>query len=540
MSTATILLCGGGIRHRALPIATVTSNAMLPVNGKPVVAWILDDLAARGIDTATVVLRAGDQRLREFLERVYARRMSLRLAPVPDQGGSIVRSLHAGLSANPEADAVRVVLGDTLIEDDLDPHPDFVYVGQTHEPDRWCVATVGQSGEIVHYHDKQHLPGDQHWALAGYYRFQDAGWLLRCVAACLDEDRRELSAVLTRYGQRRALRAQPVQSWLDFGNVDNYASAKLKLLRPRYFNSVEIDPVLHTLTKRSTHTAKLMDEVAWFQSLPPELQVLSPRLLDHGQDGQVAWYRQEYYGYPTLAELFVYGELEADVWLSILRRVLAVHGAMARVQGSVPADALRTMYWTKTWERIEALRVRHPDWTSLLTADVVRYNGRSLRNLHVLAPLLLERVERLVQTGKPGLLHGDLCFSNILFDVPHQIVRLIDPRGSFGEPGPWGDPRYDVAKLRHSACGWYDFILADFCELTEGEDGWHGTLLVPPAAVQVAGSFDKLLREAGFDPQDIKLLEGLLFVSMPPLHEGHPTRQKLMYLYGLSLLDEVL
>jgi hypothetical protein len=45
---------------------------------------------------------------------------------------------------------------------------------------------------------------------------------------------------------------------------------------------------------------------------------------------------------------------------------------------------------------------------------------------------------------------------------------------------------------------------------------------------------------AGYDLNEIKLLEGLLFVSMPPLHSDHPQRQRLMYLIGLELLNEVL
>lgn len=544
--TATILLCAGGMRLGALPIATASSNAMVPLNGRPVLAWILDDLARKGVTSAVVVRRDNDQQLAAFLGRAYARNMAVTEAVVPAAGGSIVRSLAAGLAAVPDAEAVRVVLGDTLIEDPLDAADDFVYVGQTQEPDRWCVAVTDAAGHITALHDKQSLPGRDHLALAGYYRFAHANLLRAAVHSVLAAAGRELSAVLHAYGAQRPLRALPVQSWFDFGNVDNYARAKLHLLRPRFFNAVQIDPVLHTLTKRSTKPGKLRDEVLWYEALPPALQVLAPRLLGSGTeqlpDGQpVGWYTIEYYGYPTLADLYVWGELELDVWLSILRRVLEVHARLAAVPGPLAEADLWSMLYDKTHERLAELRRLHPEWHSLLQAPTLQLGGKTLRNVAELEPQLTKALQALAASVKPGFVHGDLCFSNILFDVPSQIVRLIDPRGSFGAQGPWGDPRYDLAKLRHSVCGGYDLLMADFFAVEEPAPGEFALQVWRPEVSQrLASQFDQLLADAGHDPREVQLLESLLFLSMPPLHEGHPDRQRAMYLYGLALLNQVL
>ena len=53
----TVILCAGAIDYRELPLAVSESNAMIPVNGKPVIGWILDDLLRKGIDEAIVVAR---------------------------------------------------------------------------------------------------------------------------------------------------------------------------------------------------------------------------------------------------------------------------------------------------------------------------------------------------------------------------------------------------------------------------------------------------------------------------------------------------
>jgi len=54
--------------------------------------------------------------------------------------------------------------------------------------------------------------------------------------------------------------------------------------------------------------------------------------------------------------------------------------------------------------------------------------------------------------------HGDLCFSNMLFDKNTELLMLIDPKGALNEAEIWTDPYYDIAKLSHSICGMYDLF----------------------------------------------------------------------------------
>ncbi len=68
------------------------------------------------------------------------------------------------------------------------------------------------------------------------------------------------------------------------------------------------------------------------------------------------------------------------------------------------------------------------------------------------------------------LVHGDLCLSNILYDLRCRVCKFIDPRGSFGVPGIYGDPRYDVAKMYHSVYGLYDFITNDLFDVSIQEN----------------------------------------------------------------------
>jgi len=540
VDSLNILLCAGPIDVAHLPLGTNVSNAMVPVNGKPVVGWILDDLLAKGIDSATVVLRADDEHLRDFVRWAYGSRKKIETALL-EQDGSILHSLQTGLDHSKHDGLVRVILGDTLIRDSYDGDHDFAYISEVHESGRWCLVGTDSDGKIDRYIDKHaaHRNGSL-MALAGYYHLTRADLLRQALRESLHAGETELSQCLSRYGHYATIRTRQAREWFDFGHIDNLVDARRRLLQSRRFNRLTINPVLNTITKVSDHNEKLHDELNWYLALPDGLKVLTPRVLKHEVNGFLEVV-QDYYGYPTLAELFVYGNLHAGLWMSIVRHVLRVHREFCEYKGQLSSSSIGRMYLEKTIDRLETLRTIDDDWADLLSRETITHNGRELLNLPRLESEIQSRATALASSTDVCLIHGDLCFSNILFDVTNQIVRLIDPRGSFGEKGIYGDPRYDIAKLRHSIRGHYDFILADLFCLTEESPGqFESQLYIKGAAVTLNEHFDDAITESGYDLDEIRWIEGLLFLTMPPLHSDEPQRQRMMYLLGLELLNDVL
>ena len=535
----TIVLCGGSINFSNLPIATNQSNAMIPINGKPVLGWILDDLLVKGITSVVVVFREQDHRLRSFLMRSYGERMQLTLCPLTHEG-TIVQSLEAGLKIANADGLVRVILGDTLILDSYESTYDHVYVSEVESSRRWCLAFTRNDGVIVDYIDKKDVDITPKLALAGYYHLLDGAYLLQCVQQSAGSGETQLSDILRRYGLRHNIRTKIAEEWFDFGNIDNLVSARRRLLRPRHFNRLSIDPVLNTLTKVSENSKKLQDELNWYLEIPEELKVLTPRIVSRTEQDDQVRIIQEYYGYPTLAELYLYGDIPVDVWQSILQHVFRVQAVFRSHTGTLSPEDIRQVYLDKTLGRIEGLRRQSPFWEELLQRETIIFNGQKLCNMPLLGKILEERIGELVNSAEITVIHGDFCFSNILFDLNNQIIRLIDPRGSFGQPGIYGDARYDIAKLRHSVCGMYDFIVGDIFEVREQNGEFVGEIYATSVNHLVSGWFDSLVAQVGYNVDHIRLIEALLFISMTPLHVDYPKRQLMMYLTGLNLLNQVL
>ena len=131
--------------------------------------------------------------------------------------------------------------------------------------------------------------------------------------------------------------------------------------------------------------------------------------------------------------------------------------------------------------------------------------------------------------GCVALVHGDFCFSNILFDFRTQRIKVLDPRGldARNQPTIYGDMRYDVAKLYHSAVGSYDYIIAGFFNVARTSN-YHIELTLPDdARLRAIRDLFVNMKYVGSSLEDLRAhqISVLLFLSMLPLHADDPRRQ---------------
>ena len=137
-------------------------------------------------------------------------------------------------------------------------------------------------------------------------------------------------------------------------------------------------------------------------------------------------------------------------------------------------------------------------------------------------------------------MHGDLCFSNILWDSRSCSIKLIDPRGGLNqnfslENKLIGDFRYDLAKLGHSLVGNYDHIVTGFYSLDISDN--------LSFMFNVDNYERESLKKYYFDKIDeMKVCKDFinasivnLFLSMLPLHSDDSNRQIALLLNAYRL-----
>ena len=140
------------------------------------------------------------------------------------------------------------------------------------------------------------------------------------------------------------------------------------------------------------------------------------------------------------------------------------------------------------------------------------------------------------------LMHGDLCFSNILYDFKSKSIKIIDPRGIDNEGNIciYGDFRYDVAKLAHSVLGMYDFIIGGMFVYNESNPYDVSLHFEQNDEIIHVQNYFRSQKFGGYSLTELSTYPILvhLFLSMLPLHNDHPERQKAMLANALRLYIE--
>ena len=246
----------------------------------------------------------------------------------------------------------------------------------------------------------------------------------------------------------------------------------------------------------------------------------------------------ENYGYPPLSELWLYGDYDLDLWQLITKKLVDVRVYMNKFSGNLDSKNYYQLYVTKFFDRIEELKKLDSYWGELLAKNTLIVNGKELNNLPIYETKLRSCFEKIAGTAKTSVMHGDYCFSNILFDTQNFVCKLIDPRGRLLEQTIYGDSRYDLAKLRHSLVGNYDYIVHGAYVFSEG----NGNFTYKDGCLEdrsaLADYFDSLMAANGYDVNEIKLIEASLFLSMIPLHTDSFEQQKIFYIKGIQKLNE--
>ena len=464
-----------------------------------------------------------------------------------DVGHTIAFGFREILAENDGLQKVYINFGDTLLSNPVcDDLTDAIYFARELLSPDWTYFEC-RDGILCEIRDKQggmteHAAFGN--AFTGVFEIAHPGDLARELSKArpvLPGGIDTFYQALVRYSAQHPINCRKTDDWFDVGHSDRYVRAKV-VVAARSFNSIEIDTDRGTLTKRSKNRSKLIDEIKWYLKIPNKLQYLLPRIYDYSLEWRDPYVTMEYYGYDSLHEMLVYGSVTDQKWRKIFEKLLLALQDMGNYRCSDDLaqrrKAMESVYTDKTVSRLEELRDK-PAFSAFFDNRIV-INGREYFSLDECIKKLPGIInERLLAKQTPFcVIHGDLCFANILVESDHSFLRVIDPRGSFGSYDIYGDQRYELAKLMHSLDGGYDFIIEDMFTVHAG--GSSITLDKPGATGNAYLIFLDVFKDHMADYWDLKLIESLLFLSMIPLHGDHPNRQYAMLATGIQLLDEAI
>ena len=453
----------------------------------------------------------------------FLKRNNINIISVPlglNLGQSIIYCWNA---TGKRFDNLRILHGDSLFAGIEYAEYDRISVDKNNGFYKRAVLTTSVSNKIVFYDE---WVGNEKDVVSGYFSFSEPQVFFKGVI----ENQNNFVDGLSYYSETIGLEPVCAREWFDFGHINSFFRSRSSMTTQRVFNDMDITSKF--VVKSSRQKKNIQAEVNWFESLPEGLKYYTPRLMSKSTYSDSASYKLEYLYLLPLNDLFVYGNLKSAAWYGLFGSCRTVYEEFKKNSPDklLNLDNLDDIYLPKTIQRLTLFFEQ--------THDALP----DFMNKEELFSIAEKSAEFI---GSPsdehvGICHGDFCFSNILYDSRTQAVKMIDPRGldNKGALTIYGDCRYDLAKLYHSAIGLYDLILAECYSL---DKNGQIKFFMTNEQKRVQGIFRQFFFTENPDlEREILAINVLLFLSMVPLHGDRPEAQKAMVANAKRLYIELL
>jgi hypothetical protein len=331
---------------------------MIPLSGRHLLNFIIEKYEKiDGQKTYAIIVNEGKEIIKQYLIRKGMKHVKLiSISKRLDLGSTILFGLKE-IKAE-KYDELIINFGDTLADAKITESKDTIFYEDLNESFRWTTFQESK-GRIEKIEDKllsEHITLNH--VFVGVFQINSIKEYIKCLEKTIRTKQmdRFYSSLMAYLGSRSYL-LQKVDKWYDLGHIDNYYQAKKDFINARYFHSVKIDSSRAILEKRSLKVDEFLNEIEWYIKLPSSLQCFVPRIYDFSLSRRDPFISMEYYGYPNLGDVLIWGSYQLGVWNHIFKSITFVMDEMAKHQlkedTEVIDSSMRDMYYEKTIRRLE-------------------------------------------------------------------------------------------------------------------------------------------------------------------------------------------
>jgi len=254
---AIIPVAGAGTRLR--PLTYANPKPLIPVAGKPIISYLIEQLRQVGIEDFIFVIGYLGEKIKNYVEETYPD-LNMKFVTQEERLGSahalwVAREFFRG------SDEVYIFFGDVIIDVDMRRVVDFpascVGVSKVNQPWEYGVVEYGDDGWIARVVEKPKIPKSD-LAMVGLYKIIEVEALIEALEFNVVNNIRSygefpLTDALMRMIERDVqVGSFSVDNWFNCGKKEvlletnatlldreGFASANL----PNFDNSIIIDPV---------------------------------------------------------------------------------------------------------------------------------------------------------------------------------------------------------------------------------------------------------------------------------------------------------
>ncbi|MFK7951145.1 MAG: sugar phosphate nucleotidyltransferase [Saprospiraceae bacterium] len=254
---AIIPVAGVGTRLR--PHTYTQPKPLIPVAGKPIIFFIIDQLVAVGVTEFVFIIgHLGDKIEIEVTEAYPDLEKEF---IVQNHRSGIAHAIWIAKETFENSDQILIILGDTIIDDNIKPFIDSPQscfgVKKVNDPREFGIAEFNDAGEVVRVVEKPQIP-ISNMALVGWYKITDVKALLSAIQYNIEHNITTYSeyqltdAIMRMIENEHEFKAIPIKNWFDCGKREILLLTNETLLKKyavqnktqhEYPNTIIIPPV---------------------------------------------------------------------------------------------------------------------------------------------------------------------------------------------------------------------------------------------------------------------------------------------------------
>lgn len=515
---AVILTAGRGTRMDEY--CETLNKALLPINGKAVISHIIEKFPS---NTEFVVgLGHFADQVRHYLSIAHPH-TEFKFVEIDNYEGE---GSGPGYSLMQCRDflqqAFYFVSCDTLWENQIDWEDNSNWLGASS---RFSLKASGnylnlkiQDRKVVELRDKEKIENKIYSAFVGLCHIYDFKIFWESLEkSTIKAGEHQISNGLQALVDRGLIYAKEIE-WTDVGDKEKYKKVVSryenydfsKLNESLYFSNNRVIKRFanQTITDKRVLKAKLNPDVF-------------PDIIYH---------QGEFYAYDFQPGETLYQHNNTHIFSKLLQWLKSNLWKNMDVSSEIFKKACKSFYKDKTLERLRMYNEKYDNAKNILII-----NGENIPSAE---DLLTDVSWENLTGGIPVFFHGDLQFDNILYIEEQDTFKLLDWRQDFAGHVEFGDIYYDLAKLYGGIILNYDLIKMNFLQYEEYGD----CILFDFAQRYQTQNYLQILNDFilqnGYSLANIKLLVGLIYLNMAPLH--HYPFDKMLHALSRKILSNEL
>ncbi len=254
---AIIPVAGAGTKLR--PLTYTQPKPLIPVAGKPIISFIIDQLLAVGVFDFVFVIGYLGEKIKDYVETAYPNLHAMFVHQEERLGSA--HAIWVARDAFRDSDEVIIFFGDTILDVSLQEVLNMPYsaigVQRVHDPSAYGVVEIDEQHMVTRLVENPRIPRSN-LAMVGLYKIKEVSLLIEALEYNITHNIRTsgefpLTDALMRMVERGVrFTAFRVNNWFDCGKKEilletnailldreGYASNDL----PPYENSIIIHPV---------------------------------------------------------------------------------------------------------------------------------------------------------------------------------------------------------------------------------------------------------------------------------------------------------